>query len=88
MKALSRTSYKIGATLVAAAVAFCGGFILAASYYERWAVPALVKKYPHDGQIGLEEFVDSLNIACTSAFVVLVIGIVWIIRTSKRSERV
>ncbi len=60
---------------------------MAASYYERWVVPDLVKKYPHDGQIGLAEFVDSLNTACGTAFVVLVIGIVWTIRTSKRSER-
>jgi hypothetical protein len=80
----TKITLRIVATLFAAAAAFCAGFILAGAYYDRWLVPGLVKKYPHDGQIGLEIFVRSMDVAYLSAAAVFLIGIIWTVKTSKR----
>jgi len=77
---------KLAATLVATVIASCVGFAAAGAAYERWYVPDLVKKYPHDGQLGLEVFAAAIFGACICAFIVLVIGTVWTARTTRHSE--
>jgi len=76
-------SLKIAVTICASVVAFGVGFLVSGMYYERFVLPDLIKKYPYDGQIGLAEFVNSLDNACVSALVVFVIGIIWTVKTSK-----
>ncbi len=87
MKKLRRVSLKLAATICASAVAFCAGFLVSGIYCDRFILPDLIKRYPHDGQIGLAGFVNSLNWACGSALTVLVVGIIWIVNTSKQPER-
>jgi ABC-type Fe3+ transport system permease subunit len=86
MAKFKKVSLKILATLSATAIALCLGFVVTRKVYERWYAPGLVKKYPHDGQIGLDVFVASLNVACISALLALVIGTIWIVTTTRRSR--
>jgi hypothetical protein len=88
VKVFTKISLKVAATLCMAAVAFCVGFIVTGALYERWVVPDLVRKYPHDGQIGLATFVNASYGACICAIAVLVVGIIWTVKTSKRSTAI
>lgn len=74
---------KIAGTICASVIAFCLGFILTGNLYEHWIVPSLVRKHPHDGQIGLAVLFVALVGACILGIVVLVLGIIWTVRTSR-----
>ena len=67
------------------AVAFCFGFLVTATLFEPRIVPELVKKYPNDGQIGIEAFVASCMGGSFFAITVLVAGAIWTVKTSRRS---
>ncbi len=83
MKVYTKVFVKLAITLAVAAIAFYIGFIVTGVWYDRSVLPEVVKKYPHDGQVGLETFVYALNGACASAVIVLVSGIIWTVKTSK-----
>jgi hypothetical protein len=65
------------ATLAATLIGFCLGAFAVAAYCNRVLVPAWVKQYPHDGQIGLAVFVYAINGGALVSLIVLLIGIVW-----------
>jgi hypothetical protein len=73
-------------SLVLSVLAFGAAFLLTGAYYNYFVVPELVKKYPHDGQIGLGEFMGAINVGFVSAVVVLVAGILWSFGSAKRTE--
>jgi hypothetical protein len=78
---------RIVGVLVATVVAAALGYLLYGIGYERWVLPELVKKYPHDGQLGLEEFVECLSAAMFSAAVVFIGGTIWIIRSARKAGK-
>jgi predicted membrane protein len=80
-----RLALKLAVSLVLSVLAFCAAFLLTGAYYNHFVVAELVKKYPHDGQIGLGGFMGAINIGFVSAVVVLVIGILWSFRSAKRA---
>jgi hypothetical protein len=75
---------RILATLGAAVVAACIGFVAAAATYDFLYVPRLVKKYPHDGQIGLAVFGAGSFGAFACAVIVLIFGTVSIVKTVRK----
>ena len=52
-----KVALKLVASVVASAIAFATGFVAVGSWYDRTVMPEMLKKYPHDGQIGLGTFV-------------------------------
>lgn len=78
---------RLALSVVVSLSAFCAAFFLTGAYYNHFVVPELVKKYPHDGQIGLGGFMGAINVGFVTAVVVLVIGIVWSFGSAKRTSR-
>jgi len=83
-----RIVLKIGATVLAAWVAFSLGSLATTEALERFFSPGLVKQNPHNGmaQLGVTQLfvlVWSLYTGIAIGVVVLVIGIVWTVKTSR-----
>lgn len=85
MSRLADIALKVISTLLAAGLASCVGFILTKFLYLQWMVAGLVKESPHDPQIGLAVWVTALYGASICGVVVLCFGILWTVRTSRRS---
>ncbi len=83
MSLSARLTTKIVTTLVAMVAAFLSG----ASLYQRWwdrnVFPELAKRYPHDGQIGLDAFGKSVGCGAVAALVVFLLGWIWVLNTSR-----
>ena len=86
MNFYAKVSLRLAVTFVLSAVAFCIGALLAGAWYNRWVLPSVIKKYPHDGQIGLEAAWGMLCGACLVAAFVFILGMIWTVKTSKRSQ--
>jgi hypothetical protein len=80
----AKLALRLALSILLSVLAFCAGFLLTGAYYNHFVVPELVRKYPHDGQIGLGGFMGSINVGFVSAIVVLLIGIVWSVRSAKQ----
>jgi len=85
MKSEAKTALRVTATILGMPVAFYLGVVATAHAYDRWYVPSLVKRYPHDGQIGLEMLVVSLLGGAVGAIVALILGVIWIHRAARRA---
>ena len=81
-----RLSSKLGGTFIASAVAFCVGAWIGGAWYERRVLPDVLKKYPHDGQVGLAVAGAMIAGALVCAVIVLIVGVVLTVRTSKRPK--
>jgi len=79
-----KIALKLVATVLATTIAFCIGGWAGAAYCDHWVMPGLVKQYPHDGQLGLEMMMYAINGGLIAGFIVLVIGIAWMVKTTKR----
>ena len=86
MKTGAKVLLKVAASLLATAGAFCIGAYAGMWYCNRWIMPGLEKQYPHDGQLGSEMVVYAVNSGLFAALLTLIAGIIWIIKTSKRSQ--
>jgi hypothetical protein len=84
MKRIAGVLLKVGATLLASIVAFCMGAYAGAFYCDHWVMPGLEKQYPHDGQLGLTIAAYAISSGLFAVFLILVAGIVWIVKTSRR----
>ncbi len=56
------------------------------AWYERWVLPDVLKKYLHDGQVGLAVAGAMITGALVCAVIVLVFGLVLTVKTSKRPQ--
>jgi len=74
---------RITVTLLMTAAASYLGFVVTKLLYERWEVYHEVSGF--DGQVGLGIFVTALYGACVCGVVVLCFGILWTVRTVRRS---
>lgn len=86
MPAYAKILLKLLATLLASAIAFFVAMFAGNIYCDRWLVPAWMKQYPHDGQLGLGVFVFAFLWGLAGGGLVLIAGIVWTVKTSRRKK--
>ena len=83
VKRFANVLLRITVTVLMTAAASYLGFVVTKLLYGRWEVSHEVSRY--DGQIGLGIFVTALYGACVCGVVVLCFGILWTVRTVRRS---
>jgi len=86
MRSSPKLALKIFATLSATFISFCLGGWAGAAYCDRWIMPALVKQYPNDGQLGLEVMDYAFKGAISASLSVLIIGVILTVKTSRRNQ--
>lgn len=70
MNFYGKLTLRLAAAFGLSILAFNVAFFLTGAYYNHYVVPELVKKYPHDGQVGLGGFMGALSVAFVSAIVI------------------
>lgn len=83
MKGFINVLPRITVTLLMTAAASYFGFVVTKLLYEHWEVAHEVSRY--DGQAGLGTWATALYGACVCGVVVLCSGILWTLRTVRRS---
>jgi hypothetical protein len=72
-----KVALKVFTILSVTAIGFAVGFAGRLFYFDHWVLPELVKQYPHDGQLGLEGFVESLDAGLIGAILSFAGALFW-----------
>ena len=82
-----RVASRIGVTVAVALAVFVGAAVITQAWWDRSVLPDLVKRYPHDVQLGLEGFTRAISTGIGCAVIVLLFGFVWTLNTSHKPDK-
>ena len=79
----SRVALRVVVTLTSTVLGFVIGFVAFGAWWDRHVYPELAARSPHDGLLGLEGMMKATSGGAFCAVIVLFIGFIWVLSTSR-----